>query len=112
AGGGEQARVSPDTDETIPFTSDAEGRASALSLGEPGRRARRAIRIDAARAQSIEDAFARQVATAPDRFKDQSPADGSKAALLREIHDLEAYTPGDARIEQMAENVRRQVAPL
>jgi hypothetical protein len=109
---GDQAFVSPDTDETITFTSDAEGRASALSLGEPGRRARRAIRIDAARAQSIEDAFAHQVATAPDRFKDQLPADGSKAALLKEIHDLEAYAPGDARLEQMAENVRRQVAPL
>jgi BlaR1 peptidase M56/Domain of unknown function (DUF3471) len=109
---GDQAFAPPDTDETITFTSDAEGRASALSLGEPGRKARRAIRIDAARAQSIDDAFARQVATAPDRFKDQLPADGSKAALLREIHDLEAYAPGDARLEQMAENVRRQVAPL
>jgi hypothetical protein len=109
---GDQAFVSPDTDETITFTADAEGRASALSLGEPGRRARRAVRIDAARAQSIEDAFARQVATVPDRFKDQLPADGSKAALLREIHDLEVYAPGDARLEQMAENVRRQVAPL
>jgi hypothetical protein len=109
---GDQAFVSPDTDETITFTSDAEGRASALSLGEPGRRARRAIRIDAARAQSIEDAFARQVATAPERFKDQVPADGSEAALLREIHDLGAYAPGDARLEQMAENVRRLAAPL
>jgi BlaR1 peptidase M56/Domain of unknown function (DUF3471) len=109
---GDQAFVSPDTDEIITFTSDAEGRASALSLGEPGWRTRRAIRIDAARAQSIEDAFARQVATAPDRFKDQLPADGSKAALLREIHDLEAYAPGDPRLEQMAENARRQVAPL
>jgi hypothetical protein len=109
---GDQAFVSPDTDETITFTSDADGRASALSLGEPGRKARRAIRIEAARAQSIEDAFARQLATAPDRFKDQLPADGSKAALLREIHDLKAYAPGDPRLEQMAENVRRQVGPL
>jgi hypothetical protein len=109
---GEQAFVSPDTGETITFTSDAEGRASALSLGAPGRRARRAIRIDAARAQSIAEAFARQVETVPDRFRDQLPADGSKAALLREIHDLAAYAPGDARLEQMAENVRRQVAPL
>ncbi len=109
---GDQAFASPDTGETITFTSDAEGRASSLSLGAPGRRGRRAIRIDAARAQSIEDAFAHQVATAPDRFKDQLPADGSKAALLREIHDLEAYAPGDARLEQMAENVRRQAAPL
>src|ERR1700730_2988040 len=109
---GDQAFVSPDTQETITFTADAARRGSALSLAEPGRRARRAIRIDAVRAQSIEDAFARQVATAPDRFKDQLPADGSKAALLREIHDLEAYAPGDVRLEQMAENVRRQVTTL
>jgi len=109
---GDQAFVSPDTNETITFTDDAEGRVTALSLGEPGRRARRAVRIDAARAQSIDDAFARQVATAPDRFKDQLPADGSEAAMLREIHDLEAYAPGDTRLELMAENVRRQVAPL
>ena len=109
---GDQAFVAPDTAETITFTSDAEGRASAVSLGEPGRRARRAIRIDAARAQSIEDAFARQIATAPDQFKDQLPADGSKAALLKEIHDLAAYAPDDAALEQMAENVRRQVVPL
>jgi hypothetical protein len=109
---GDQAFVSPDAGEIITFTSDAEGRTAALSLGEPGRKARRAIRIDAARAQSIEDAFARQVATAADRFKDQVPADGSEAALLREIHDLQAYAPGDARLEQMAENVRRHVAAL
>jgi hypothetical protein len=109
---GDQAFVSRDTGETITFTSDAEGRASALSLGEPGRKARRAIRIDAARAQGIEDAFARQVATAPDRFRDQLPAEGSKAALLKEIHDLAAYAPDDPRLEPMAENVRRQVTPL
>jgi beta-lactamase regulating signal transducer with metallopeptidase domain len=109
---GDQAFVSPDTEETITFTSDAEGRATALSLGRPGVKALRATRIDATRAQSIDDAFARQVATAPDRFKDQLPADGSKAALLREIQDLQAYAPGDARLGRMVENVRRQIAPL
>jgi Domain of unknown function (DUF3471) len=109
---GDRAFVSQDTGETITFTSDAEGRTTALSLGGPGMRARRATRIDAGRAQSIEDAFARQVATAPDRFKDQSPADGSKSALLRAIQDLQSSAPGDERIGQMAENVRRRIAPL
>jgi BlaR1 peptidase M56/Domain of unknown function (DUF3471) len=109
---GDQAFVSLDTEETIAFTSDAEGHASALSLGEPGRRARRALRIDAARAQGIEDAFARQVATAPERFKDQLPAEGSKAALLEAIHDFAIYAPDDARLAPMAENVRRQAASL
>ncbi len=109
---GDQAFVSQDTDETITFTSDAEGRTTALLLGEPGVKARRATRIDAGSAQSIENAFARQVATAPDRFKDQLPADGSKSALLRAIHHLQRSAPGDERIGQMAENVRRQIAPL
>jgi BlaR1 peptidase M56 len=109
---GNQAFVSLDTGETVTFTSGAEDSTTALLLGEPGAKPRRAARIDAGRAQAIENAFARQVATAPDRFRDQLPADGSKAALLRAIHDLQRSAPGDERIGQMAENVRRQIAPL
>jgi BlaR1 peptidase M56/Domain of unknown function (DUF3471) len=107
-----QTFVSQDTGETIAFTSDAEGHTVALLLGEPRLKARRATRIDAGRAQSIENAFARQIATAPDRFKDQLPADGSKSALLRAIDDLQRGNPGDERIGQMAENVRRHIASL
>jgi BlaR1 peptidase M56/Domain of unknown function (DUF3471) len=109
---GDQAFVSQDTGETVTFTPDAEGRTTALLLGAPGAKAWRATRIDASRAQSIENAFARQIASAPDRFKDQLPADGSKSALLRAIHDLQHSAPGDERIGQMAENVRRQIARL
>jgi hypothetical protein len=111
-GYGDQAFISHEIGETVTFTSDAEGRATTLLLSEPGARARRATRIDAGRAQAIENAFARQVATAPDRFRDQLPADGSKAALLRAIDDFQRSAPGDERIGQMAENVRRQIAPL
>jgi hypothetical protein len=109
---GDQAFASPDTGETVAFTSDADGRTNALVLNEPGMRARRATRVEIGRAQSIEDAFARQIASAPDRFKDQLPADGSKSALLRAIHDLQRGVPGDERIGQMAENVRRHIAQL
>jgi beta-lactamase regulating signal transducer with metallopeptidase domain len=109
---GDQAFVSEVTDETITFTSDAEGRTTALLLGEQGVKARRATRIDADRAQSIESAFARQVASAPDRFKDQLPADGSKLALLRAIHDLQRIAPDDELIGEMAESVRRRIASL
>jgi hypothetical protein len=109
---GDQVFASQDTGETITFTSDAEGRTTALILGEPGMKGRRATRIDVGRVQLIEGAFARQIATAPDRFKDQLPADGSKLALLRAIHDLQRGAPGDERIGQMAENVRRHIAPL
>jgi len=54
------------------------------------------------------NAFARQFETAADRFKDQVPAVRSKAALLSAIEDLQSSAPGNERIEQMAENVRRQ----
>jgi BlaR1 peptidase M56/Domain of unknown function (DUF3471) len=108
----DQAFVSRDTGETVTFTSGDEDRITALVLSEPRAKSRRAVRIDAGRAQAIENAFARQVATAPDRFRDQLPADGSKAALLSAIHDLQRSTPSDKRIGQMAENVRRQIARL
>src|SRR5262252_2594529 len=107
-----QAFVSQDTGEAVTFTSGADNRTTALLLSEPGAKARRAARIDAGRAQAIENAFARQVATAPERFRDQLPADGSKAALLRAIQDLQRSVPDDERISQMAENVRRHRAPL
>jgi BlaR1 peptidase M56/Domain of unknown function (DUF3471) len=109
---GDQAFASEDTGATITFTSDAEGRTTALTLAEPGMRARRATRVDVGRAQSIEDAFARQIAIAPDRFKDQLPADGSKSALLKAIHELQRGAPGDEPIGEMAENVRRHSAQL
>ena len=112
AANGGQAFVSEDTDETVTFASDAEGRINALQVGGPGMRARRATRIDAGRAQSIENAFARQYATAPERFKDQLPADGSKSALLVAIHDLQLSAPGDERIGRMAESVRNRFAAL
>jgi hypothetical protein len=109
---GDQAFVTEDTDEIVTFTSDAEGPAAALLIGQPGVKARRATRIDPGRAQSIENAFARQFATAPDRFKDQLPAEGSKSALLGAIHDLQLSTPGDERVRRMAESVRRRFAAL
>jgi Domain of unknown function (DUF3471) len=108
----DQAFVSLDTGETVTFASGAEDRTTALLLSGPGAKTRRAFRVDADRARAIENAFARQIATAPDRFRDQLPADGSKAALLRAIQDLQRNAPGDERIGQMAENVRRQITPL
>jgi len=65
------------------------------------------------RAQAIASAFARRVAAAPDRFKDQAPADGSKAAVLRAIEELQHGAPRyDRMSEQLADNVRRQVSQL
>jgi beta-lactamase regulating signal transducer with metallopeptidase domain len=110
---GDSEFVSLDTNETVTFTSDAEGRTTALLLGEPGVKARRAVRIDAERAQEIDNAFARQVATAPDRFKDQLPADGSEAAVLWAIDDLQRGDPSYGHMSKhLADIARRQIAQL
>jgi beta-lactamase regulating signal transducer with metallopeptidase domain len=110
---GDSEFTSRDTDETITFTSDADGRTAALLLGEPGLKPRRAVRIDVGRAQEIENAFARQLATAPDRFKDQLPADGSEAAVLWAIDDLQRGAPSYERMSKhLADIARRQIAQL
>jgi beta-lactamase regulating signal transducer with metallopeptidase domain len=110
---GDQAFVSENAGASVIFASDALGRATGLGLQEPGTRARRAVRIDAARAREIENAFARRVAVAPDRFRDQAPADGSKAAVLWAIDDLQHEAPGYGRMSrQLADSVRRQFARL
>jgi BlaR1 peptidase M56 len=109
---GDSEFVSRDSDETITFTSDVEGRTTALLLRELGMR-RRAVRIDAERAQEIENAFARQLATAPGRFKDQLPADGSEAAVLWAIDDLQRGAPSYRRMSKhLADIVRRQIGQL
>jgi hypothetical protein len=110
---GDREFATRDTDETITFASDAEGRTTALLIGEPGMKARRAVPIDAERAQEIESAFARQVATAPDRFKDQLPADGSEGAVLWAIDDLRRGAPTYGHMSKhLADIARRQIAQL
>ncbi len=105
--------VSTDAGTFVIFMSDALGRTTELLLHQPSPGARRAVRIDALRAQAIASAFARRVAAAPDRFKDQAPADGSKAAVLRAIEELQHGAPRyDRMSEQLADNVRRQVSQL
>src|SRR5258708_6947705 len=106
--------VSTDASAFVIFMSDASlGSTPELLIHEASRGARRAVRIEAARAEAIENAFTRRVAAAPDRFKDQAPADGSKGAVLRVIEELQHGAPRyDRMSEQLADNVRRQVSQL
>jgi beta-lactamase regulating signal transducer with metallopeptidase domain len=105
--------VAPNANAFVTFKSDAGGEVAALQINEPGARVRRAVRIDIGRAQAIENAFARWIAAAPDRFRDQAPADGSRAAVLWAIEDLQRDVPSYARMSrQLADNVRRQIASL
>jgi hypothetical protein len=74
---------------------------------------RSAKRIGAARAAEIQDNFARWVAAAPDRFKDQMPAQGSKEAILRAIEDLQREAPSYQHMSpQLADYMRRTVSDL
>jgi hypothetical protein len=111
---GDREFVSNDASAFVIFMSDAAlGSTTELLLQEASRGARRAVRIDAVRAQAIENAFARRVAAAPDRFKDQAPADGSKAAVLRAIEEVQHGAPRYERMsEQLADNMRRQISQL
>jgi hypothetical protein len=104
--------VSADGNAVVIFMA-GQGPSSELLLHEPGLGARSAPRVDAARATAIQDAFARWVAAAPDRFKDQMPAQGGKAAVLEAIEGLQRNAPNYGRMSpQLADGVRRNVSGL
>ena len=110
---GDREFVSKDGGSFVTFFSDGQDRSGELLLHEPSPGARRAIRIDAAAAQAIESAFARRFAAAPERFRDQTPAEGGRAAVLRAIDELQRGAPSYDRMSaQLADNVRRQIPQL
>jgi beta-lactamase regulating signal transducer with metallopeptidase domain len=71
------------------------------------------VRVDEARAAAVESMFVRQIAAAPDRFREQSPAPGSREAVLRGIEDLQRGAPDYDRMSPpLADHMRRQVVQL
>jgi beta-lactamase regulating signal transducer with metallopeptidase domain len=99
--------------DLIIFLRDDNGAVQQVLLDDPQSGARRAPRIEAGAAKSIEDAFARRVAEVPDRFREQVPAPGTKDALLRGIADMQRGTPRYDRMSpQLAAKVRRQASEL
>jgi hypothetical protein len=110
---GDRQFVSKDGGSFVTFIPDGQGGSGELLLHEPSPGARRATRIDAARAQEIETVFARRFAAAPERFRDQAPTQGGHAAVLRAIDELQRGAPNYDRMSaQLADNVRRQIAQL
>jgi len=96
----------------VSFAIEGEAPASALVLHHNNREWR-ARRIDALSARDIETAFAHRIATVPDRFREQSPAPGSRAALLRAIEELQRGAPDYARMSpQLANALRSQLTQL
>ena len=73
----------------------------------------RAKRIDVLSAREIETAFAHRIATVPERFREQSPAPGSRAALLHMIEDLQRGAPDYGRTSpQLANALRSQLTQV
>ena len=62
-------------------------------LYEPVYGARLAPQVTAARAKVIEEGFARRIAAAPDRFRDQTPLPGSKEAICEASTICSAVRP-------------------
>jgi hypothetical protein len=109
----EQHFVSANGNAFVIFMNQRQGSTTDLLLHEPALGARGAKRVDAARAAQIQDVFARWVAAAPDRFKDQTPAYGSKAAVLQAIEDLQRNAPNyESMSPQLADRMRRSVSEL
>jgi BlaR1 peptidase M56 len=100
-------------DDLVIFLRDSQAKATQLLFQDPMSGARLAPRVDAARARLIEQAFARQIADIPDRFRDQTPVPGSKDAILRGVADMQRGAPNYDRMSTMlAAKVRRQVSQL
>jgi hypothetical protein len=110
AGNGEYAYGSAAA--RISFITDANGTTTRLVLHQHGRDWSSA-RVDEARAVAIEGRFTRLIAAAPERFRDQSPAQGSRDAVLRTIDGLQSGAPDyEGMSLPLAENMRRQLAQL
>ncbi|HXE68576.1 MAG TPA: antirepressor regulating drug resistance protein, partial [Hyphomicrobiaceae bacterium] len=97
-------------DALVIFLRDGNSKVTQLLLQEPTLGARRAIRVDLDRARTIEEAFLRRIAEVPDRFKDQTPAPGGKAAILRGIENMQRGAPNYERMSpQLAAKIQRQL---
>jgi bla regulator protein blaR1 len=98
----------------VVFTNDDD---EELAIGLTLRAAmlpdRHAKRVDALTAKAVEDVFARRIAAAPDRFRDQTPAPGGRAALLKMMGELQRKAPDYAHMSApLAERTRRQMPEL
>ena len=100
-------------DDLVVFLRDGQAKVTQVLLHEPVYGARLAPRVSTARAKAIEEDFARRIAAAPDRFREQTPLPGSKEAILRGIDDLQRGAPNYERMSApLAAKIRRQASEL
>ena len=100
-------------DDLVIFLRDGQAKVTQVLLQEPMSGARVAPRVDVAKARMIEEEFARRIAEAPDRFREQAPMPGSKEAILRGIEDMQRGAPNYDRMSApLAAKIRREASHL
>jgi hypothetical protein len=100
-------------DAHVTFMSQGERPAAAVVLRPTNSGPRRGARIDAARATEIEAAFQRRIDETAERFRDQAPVPGGKAAVRQIIEDLSRSTPTYQRMAPwLTDKLRRQLPQL
>ena len=99
--------------DLLAFLRDGRAAVTRVLLQEPVSGARLLPRITLASAKMIEAEFARRMAQAPDRFREQTPLAGSKEAVLQGIEDMRRGAPNYDRMSgPLAAKVRRQAAEM
>ena len=93
--------------------ADLKAGVARVLLQDPVAGARVARRIDAARARSIEDAFAVRMGEVSDHFRAQAPTPGSKELLARGIVNMQRGRPSYDRMSPaLAARIARQADEL
>ena len=105
--------VSADGKAFVVFTREGQSPTTEVLLHQPAFGPRGGRRVDVVRAVEIQDNLARWMAAASERFRDQTPAQGSKEAVLEAIADLQHNAPNYRRMSpQLADSVQRNVSDL
>ena len=95
------------------FLRDGPSRVTQVLLHEPLSGTRLAPRITSDKAKLVEDEFGRRIASAPDRFREQTPLPGTREAILKGIEDLRRGVPDYERMSvSLASRIRRQSSEL
>ncbi len=99
--------------EVVIFLRDDKGEVGRILFQDTVYGPRIAPRVDAGQARAAEARFARRVAEISNRFAEQTPAPGSREAVLRGIDEIRRGTPNyDRMSEGLANAIRRQLPNL
>ena len=107
---GEAQFVAKVVEAEIDFVKGADGKVTSLELRQNGR-VTPMKRLDDAAAKRAMDEAAARAAIAAKRFEEQKPAQGSEAAVRKDIADIQAGTPAYDTMSPGLANATRQQLP-